>query len=565
MRKFLSLIRKRKFVYSEKLMAVFFVLLFVPFFYVLCLHSGNLMTTYKNRVVDRHEQKIEWAAKEYNNFYLETERQFVFLNSYSDLKQILKIDSPSSLIDTVEREIKINEIFTAMLTVYDSNRPVVYHENEYIFSSDTFRKIDELKDKKYYNDLKNLPTSETYSVIEERNGEYRFCIYSRYKNIENIYAILEISIPCQELFRKLDIVNDSNAQMYFTAENNKSYLLDLSEPRETVLSISNQQGIIERPVMKNCKITAVFDKSEYWSYIFIVLLGTSLVTIIMCIALFFAVRFLAYQLTKRLNAIVKEITGETVDFKNNSINHTGDEFDIISNKLSDYSETIKRKNKEELEKQKKMMQMELSLLQNKISPHFLYNTLSSIKWVYSNPKLDELINSLVRYYRFVLNRGDEFIKISEEFEGLREYLDIQSFVYGKKFKVLIDCDDSVKNEKIMRNLLQPIVENAFFHSINIYDEEDGFISITASEKEENIKVTIKNNGILITDEDIEKIFDSQSVMDAKTSGNGYALKNIIKRIELYYGQGYGLEITNQDTTSVTITIPKDFEPAKEGI
>ena len=172
-------VSKRKFAYSERLMIVFFVLLFVPFFYVLCLHAGSLMSTYKNKVVEKHEQNIEWAAKEYNNFYLEVKRQFEFLNSYSELKQILKLSTPMSLMDTLEYEMSINDIFTAMLTVYDSNRPVVYHDNAHIKSSDTFHPIDELIEKEYYHDLENLSMGDIYTVIENRGGEYRLCIYNR--------------------------------------------------------------------------------------------------------------------------------------------------------------------------------------------------------------------------------------------------------------------------------------------------------------------------------------------------------------------------------------------------
>ena len=563
MKKLAMFVSKRKFAYSERLMIVFFVLLFVPFFYVLCLHAGSLMSTYKNKVVEKHEQNIEWAAKEYNNFYLEVKRQFEFLNSYSELKQILKLSTPMSLMDTLEYEMSINDIFTAMLTVYDSNRPVVYHDNAHIKSSDTFHPIDELIEKEYYHDLENLSMGDIYTVIENRGGEYRLCIYSRYNNIENIYAILEISAPCRELFRKLGVVYGESCRTYFTSENSTNYLLEPTSSFESTIDITNRQSCVERIVAENCKLTCVFEKSEYWSYIIMVLVGASVATIIMCIALFFAVRFLAFYLTRRLNSIVEEITGERVEFKTPYLNRTADEFDIISDKLTDYSETIKKQNKEELEKQKKIMQMELSLLQNKISPHFLYNTLSSIKWVYSDPKLEELINSLVKYYRLVLNRGDEFIEILDEFDGLRKYLDIQSFVYAKKFGVYIECDDSVKEQRILRNLLQPIVENAFFHSINIYDAEDGFISITATRKDSDIVITVENNGILITDEDIDKIFDNQSVMDAKTSGNGYALKNIMKRIELCYGEKYGISITNNETTCVIIRIPADFEPVKE--
>ncbi len=563
MKKLAVFIRKRKFAYSERLMMVFFVLLFVPFFYVLCLHAGNLMTTYKNKVFEKYEQDIEWAAKEFNNFYVEAERQFEFLNSYSDLRQTLKLESPVSLMQTIEQELTMDEIFSAMRTVNGTTKSVVYHSNEFIRSSDIFHNISELKEKEYYSALEQLGAGKNYSVIEKRNGEYRFCIYTKYSSFDNIYAIIEVSAPCRELFSKLGIVNNPNSQMYFTGEDGATYILAYSSPEKIELNIRKTQSFTEKSVGENCMVTCVFENSEYWSHIVLVIIGATLATAVMCIALFFAVRFLAYYLTRRLNTIVEEITGESVDFKTSHKNRKVDEFDIISNKLSDYSDTIKKNNQQELEKQKKMMQMELSLLQNKISPHFLYNTLSSIKWVYSDPKLEELINSLVKYYRLVLNRGDEFITLADEISGLEKYLEIQSFVYAKKFATYVECDDAVKDKRILRNLLQPIVENSFFHSINIYDSEDGFISISARQKESDIVITVENNGILITDEDINKIFDSQSVVDAKTSGNGYALKNIIKRIELCYGEKYGLSITNTTTTCVTVTVPADFEPGRE--
>lgn len=269
----------------------------------------------------------------------------------------------------------------------------------------------------------------------------------------------------------------------------------------------------------------------------------------------FAVRIMVIFLTKRLNNVVEAVTEGKKLQKRDRENGIEDEFDIISNKLIEYSDLMQQKNEEELEKQRKVAELELMLLQERISPHFLYNTLSSIKWAYQNPELSRVIDSMVKYYRVLLNRGSSIIALGDELVGVEEYLKIQKFVYEKEFDVEILCSEELRRIRILKSLLQPIAENAFVHGLNSYEGDDGFIRVSVDKNGDVVRIMVENNGIIISDEAIAKIFDSNERTEVISGGSGYAMKNIIKRIKLYYGDAFGVEIHAGNTTTVTVTIP----------
>lgn len=199
---------------------------------------------------------------------------------------------------------------------------------------------------------------------------------------------------------------------------------------------------------------------------------------------------------------------------------------------------------------------ELEVLQSQINPHFLYNTLNSVIRLAERGKNEEvitMIQSLSKFFRISLSRGSNIITVEEELDHIRHYLVIQSFRFKNKFRYEIVAGEEVLLCETIKLVLQPIVENALYHGIEMMPDE-GFISISAELKDGLIIIRVSDNGLGMSQETMKVILSG-----GKKSGNGsgVGVRNVNERIELYYGREYGLSFESEieEGTTVTLTFP----------
>ena len=200
---------------------------------------------------------------------------------------------------------------------------------------------------------------------------------------------------------------------------------------------------------------------------------------------------------------------------------------------------------------------ELLALQAQINPHFLYNTLDSIFWLCKdegNEKAAEMVSALSNTFRISISRGKDEISVKEELQHAKSYLSIQNIRYQDQFTYNIKVDDSILECKCLKILLQPFIENAIYHGINLL-MGDGEININAYQKDGNIVFEITDNGIGMDEEEISNLFQENS----KTAGIG--ILNVDQRIKVFYGDKYGVQIESEpdEGTTVRIVIPIRME------
>jgi len=214
---------------------------------------------------------------------------------------------------------------------------------------------------------------------------------------------------------------------------------------------------------------------------------------------------------------------------------------------------------------------ELEVLQSQINPHFLYNTLNSVIRLAERGKTDEvvtMIQSLSRFFRISLSKGKNIITLQEELDHIRHYLVIQSFRFKNKFRYEIKAQEEVLQYQTIKLILQPIVENALYHGIEMMPDE-GLIMIRAEKTEDNIVITISDNGLGMSQDTLNGILTGGS---KSGSGSGVGVRNVDERIRLYFGREYGLSFESEieEGTTVTIIFPAvlkdeyDTENEKEG-
>lgn len=207
------------------------------------------------------------------------------------------------------------------------------------------------------------------------------------------------------------------------------------------------------------------------------------------------------------------------------------------------------------QKEQQKRKMELSFLQAQINPHFMYNTLFSIKCMVDMEKNDEasrMITSFIQLLRSTLSNPNEFATVQQEMYGLEQYVEIQKFRYDDKFQVIFQCDEEVREKKLPKLLIQPLLENAIFHGVE-FRKEDGLIIITACQKKGDLVITVEDNGIGISQEMVEKINEGK-IAGAKTH---VGILNVKERIQLNFGENYGMKIesVSWQGTKIILTLP----------
>lgn len=198
-------------------------------------------------------------------------------------------------------------------------------------------------------------------------------------------------------------------------------------------------------------------------------------------------------------------------------------------------------------------QYEMRALQAQINPHFLYNSLSLINWKALEAGRDDISKltlALSSFYRTSLNRGNNVLTIRQELENMKSYLEIQSCMHDDSFDVILDIQEEILNYQTLNLLLQPLVENAIEHGIDLLEDRKGVIKITGRMDEERIYLYVEDNGVGIEPELLS------SILEFKT--RGYGVRNVNERIKLFYGEEYKLQIESSEGqgTRSTITIPK---------
>lgn len=206
-----------------------------------------------------------------------------------------------------------------------------------------------------------------------------------------------------------------------------------------------------------------------------------------------------------------------------------------------------------IQEQEAKRKSELDVLQSQINPHFLYNTLNSVTRMAELGKTDEVvttITSLSRFFRISLSKGKHIIPVQDELEHVRHYLIIQTIRFKNKFRYEIVADPETFGLQTLKLILQPLVENAIHHGIE-KSAEEGFIGVYARIREDRLEFVIKDNGIGMTKETLDKLMSGSLRSE---SGSGVGVINVQERIKLYYGKSYGLHYESEPEEGTTVTI-----------
>ncbi len=236
----------------------------------------------------------------------------------------------------------------------------------------------------------------------------------------------------------------------------------------------------------------------------------------------------------------------------------------LARTLESYKESNDRLMKDIVTEQEERRRMELEALQSQINPHFLYNTLDSIVWMIEGEQYKgavSMITQLARVFRISLSKGKTIISIGDELQHAANYMNIQAVRFKNKFTVSYDLDESLNGYSTVKLVLQPILENAIYYGVKDMDE-DGEIKVRTYRDHDEIIMSVQDNGFGMMPQEAEHLLDEDR-SHVPHHGSGVGLYNVHKRIQLLFGEKYGLTIETEPDMGMNVMIHLPMIPYSE--
>ena len=266
-----------------------------------------------------------------------------------------------------------------------------------------------------------------------------------------------------------------------------------------------------------------------------------------------------------LNSQVKKIGNG--DFSPNPSIESEDELGEIGRGINKMSARIANLLDKSVEDEREKKNLEIKMLQAQINPHFLYNTLDSIRWIaviQKNASIVKMVTALSGLLKNMAKGFNEKVTMRAELDFLSDYITIEKMRYMEMFDVEIDvAEEELYQAKIIKLTLQPLVENAIFSGIEP-GGKNGSIKIRIWQEKEKLCISVKDDGVGMTEEKIQDIMNNPQKRKGDTM-SGIGLPNVDQRIKLVYGDEYGLRIKSQvgEYTEILVILPMEYEKENE--
>ena len=466
-----------------------------------------------------------------------------------------------------------------------------HHEN----TGDIFSPVKDIRGTYWYGIFQGIKVNELHcpsfylgSQEQSENGDTAYirkatlryygdpltCYVAIYYNSDTLTQILEENLQLAGSVSY--IMNERNA---LVASSNESlsgiYWLDYETIRESFMSSNN---FIERNILDTKVYAGFYSINQPGWFMVTILPSQPLVTLsntmmLQYVALYLFFLFmaavlatlLARSITKRISSVTKQMRlvrqGPPVSLEmpryHDEVGDLIDTYNYMSQKMNQLI-ADQGKAAEDLRI------AEFNSLQAQINPHFLYNTMDMINWLAQQGRTDEVQNAvqnLSRFYKLTLSRKQSISTIAQEEEHVSIYVHLQNMRFHDSIEFISDIPDELSEYQIPKLTLQPVIENAILHGILEKDTKSGTIVLTGWMEEDDLILMISDDGVGISSEKLKTILSGTDNHSGR--GTNIAVYNTHRRLQILYGQEYGLSYSSTpgQGTEVQIRIPaqKEYE------
>lgn len=547
---------------------------------VITILAGNEITTKSSKLA---KGQFEMVNNLLVNKLNDVSELALLITSNSSIKDYLMYD-----LETNDKYMKItSETYDLIRYVADSESFIDYislvkfQDSELIYVGETWTKNDFRE--KIIADFYNSSPMDLYNFQVSINKK----IFYEDENVINIYVpvgnryfskdylgFLVIGIGVDSLSNFYTNIEDEEEFQQFIIDNKRNIISHIDEEMIGKTCELPYEFVDDEGEVSNGRDIISYKKIQGWNWYIIsempkaVLLKDTYMTLLFIIAVLiisgFIGGFTLYKLSNKLYKPIDVIVNAMEEVSRGNLDirienkYDGTDFKQMTRDFNVMVEEINLLVERVTKEEKQIKQIELNRLQSQIKPHFLYNTLECIHWqalADGSKNASKMVKSLASFYRVSLSSGRELITISEEIALIKNYLTIQNMRYSDIVSLVLDIDENISNVLIPKMTLQPLVENSIYHGIKVKAGLKGEILIKGKIKEQFVIISLCDTGVGMNQKEIDEINNSISVFD---ESKGYGLKNVNKRIEMTFGNEYGLYywINESGKTTVDITLPR---------
>ncbi len=545
-------------------------------------HVSNSVDLYFNQVGHRLEEYIDSVNIVADSVFLDKKLQELIIN-----KEISYWDKYNTIDDLFQSYLMFYESLTDIYLM--DNSKAIYHSRSVVVRN-------ELKDYITNINTEDIDDGKLYieGPIRTKGGEYYFIAFRLIRSIffENFLEGLGIGAVIIDGNKIENIIEESNLpeKSYIFIQNKEGTIITTKNKEITDRYIENQatqpieKGYINISDVKymvkstelakiNWTINALINRDTLIKQGQIVQYTIIIIAILVFIIVVFVTLIFNYRLTdplKKMADAFDRVASGDFNYKlkfeyKNEITNIEDNFNNMIRELDNLTNRLLKSQQETHQIELEKKQFQLDGLQSQINAHFLYNTLNTIRVMAltgAKKEVDGMIRNLVDYMRYI-TKINEFVTLEDELRQLSKYTNIEKLRFGNKFKIKFKLEPGMESLKILKLSIQPILENAIFHGLR-KSPGYGIIQISVFKKNDKVMIRIMDNGNGISQENLNSIEEgiiSKEVLNNSSNGDGIGigLINIHKRIQLYYGQNYGLDIKSWLNIGTVVTISYPFE------
>ncbi len=549
--------------YRHKLTVLLIAASLVPMT-VLALYSHIRMSTFIRNSEKEDMQSILEQTRENTDSQVEIYASLLNYLTYSpDIQEIIEEKN----IDNYAAYEKYTGIADPLLSVpksyHDAIKKIqlfadsIQVEHEY-----TLVPLKKIQDQWWSEDLEDQVQIQWRVDLEKKEVAAVREIYENQK----LEAALCIILDYNKVFQPFtNILEKDNGVLITDAEGNVLYnRTNISRLKK--MSPENHQEFLDE-IKRNCVLTQSASEQNYWNFYMYKsqsaisrsvrrLFLEEIPLIILCAGI---ILFIGTVFSRLFTRKIEELTAnmDRVNHGSREVTVTSnseDEVGILIQSFHSMMDEINRLIDEVYVNKIALKEFELKALQAQINPHFLYNTLSVMNWmaIRSGQKdISKVTLALSTFYRTALSKGEDMVTVETCIRNMEAYLEIQLVMHDHDFTVDWEIDPAVKNEKVPKLLLQPVVENALEHGLDEKETGDKKLSLSFADKGEEVEIIVKDNGLGMEQEKAETLVTYQA--------KGYGLKNVNDRICLLYGEKYAIRIFSapEKGTTVIMRFPKE--------
>lgn len=310
---------------------------------------------------------------------------------------------------------------------------------------------------------------------------------------------------------------------------------ELEEPHWSIVELRSGRALLQQA-------------RQTWSRSAFFCGGLALVVVVLAVVL-------ALYISRPIRALMQAMKQvEQGDFSVRLAVHSRDEVGRLTQSFNSMARHLQELMNEVYKKEKEKREQELKALQAQINPHFLYNTLGTVRWMAIMQKannISEALQALIRLLEFSTKRTAEFVSVEEELEHVAYYAQLLKFRYGGKFELEMDVDPTARQCRTIRFLLQPLVENAVFHGIEAKDGT-GRVTVRIRRYGGRVFFSVQDNGVGM---DFETV--------AHRAFTGVGIQNVNQRLIQYFGPESALQIKSRLGVGTTVYFLIPFEEQEE--